>query len=111
MDDDVIGRGEELSVLGMDMRVMALEDVMATKLMALTEHSLRYEGLLQIARALREQIDWHTVRARTAASPFARAFFVLLDDLGIVPEGSPRGRSQTRVRVVSPQDSTATQGG
>ena len=58
VDDDLIARGEELSVLGMDIRVMALEDVMATKLMALTEHSLRYESLLQIARALREQIDW-----------------------------------------------------
>lgn len=111
MDDDVIGRGEELSVLGMDMRVMALEDVMATKLMALTEHSLRYEGLLQIARALREQIDWNTVRVRTAGSPFARAFFVLLEDLGIVPEGSSRERSHTRVRVVPPPGSTATQGG
>lgn len=111
MDDDVIGRGEELSVLGMDMRVMALEDVMATKLMALTEHSLRYEGLLQIARALREQIDWDTVRARTGASPFARAFFVLLEGLGIVPEHAPRERPQTHVRVVTPQGSTATQGG
>jgi hypothetical protein len=111
MDDDVIGRGEELSVLGMDMRVMALEDVMATKLMALTEHSLRYEGLLQIARALREQIDWNTVRVRTADSPFARAFFVLLEGLGIVPEGSPQERSRTRVRVVSPEGSTATEGG
>jgi hypothetical protein len=111
MDDDVIGRGEELSVLGMDMRVMALEDVMATKLMALTEHSLRYEGLLQIARALREQIEWETVRARTADSPFARAFFVLLEGLGIVPESSPRQRAQTRVRVVTPQGSTATKGG
>ena len=111
MDDDVIGRGEELSVLGMDMRVMALEDVMATKLMALTEHSLRYEGLLQIARALREQIDWETVRARTAGSPFARAFFVLLEGLGILPEATPEHRSQTRVRVVTPRGSTATQGG
>ncbi len=65
MDDDVFARGEQLSVLGMEIRVMALEDVMATKLMALTEHSLRYEGLLQIARALREQIDWQAVRSRT----------------------------------------------
>src|SRR5215216_3061148 len=79
VDDEVIARGEELSVLGMEIRVMALEDVMATKLMALTEHTLRYEGLLQIARALREQVDWDAVRARTAKSPFARAFFVLLE--------------------------------
>ena len=89
MDDDVFARGEELSVLGMEIRVMALEDVMATKLMALTEHSLRYEGLLQIARALREQIDWQAVRARTESSPFARAFFTLLEGLEILPE-APR---------------------
>jgi predicted nucleotidyltransferase len=86
MDDEVIARGEELSVLGMEIRVMALEDVMATKLMAITEHSLRYEGLLQIARALREQIDWDRVRKETAQSPYAEAFLVLLDRLDVVPQ-------------------------
>jgi predicted nucleotidyltransferase len=111
MDEDVFARGEELSVLGMEIRVMALEDVMATKLMALTEHSLRYESLLQIARALREQVDWEAVRARTTDSPFARAFFVLLEGLGILEETSPPERTQTRVRVVTRQGSTATQGG
>jgi hypothetical protein len=111
VDDELIGRGEELSVLGMDIRVMALEDVMATKLLALTEHSLRYEGLLQIARALREQIDWADVRARTAESPFARAFFVLLEGLEIVPDAGAAERAQPRVRVVTPHGSTATQGG
>ena len=111
MDDGVIARGEELSVLGMQIRVMALEDVMATKLMALTEHSLRYEGLLQIARALREQIDWADVRARTQESPFARAFFVLLEGLEIVPEQRPRGPSEPRVRVVTPQGSGAASAG
>jgi hypothetical protein len=110
MDDEVFARGEELSVLGMEIRVMALEDVMATKLMALTEHSLRYEGLLQIARALREQIDWAAVRSRTESSPFARAFFTLLEGLEILPEADPH-RSGTTVRVVSPQRSPATQGG
>jgi Nucleotidyl transferase of unknown function (DUF2204) len=111
VDDELIARGEELSVLGMDIRVMALEDVMATKLLALTEHSLRYESLLQIARALREQIDWQAVRARTLQSPFARAFFVLLEGLDIVGSSEPQARPQTRVRVVTPPGSTATQGG
>jgi predicted nucleotidyltransferase len=111
VDDELIARGEELSVLGMEIRVMALEDVIATKLLALTEHSLRYESLLQIARALREQIDWPAVRVRTAASPFARAFFVLLEGLGIVTEQEAATRAQPRVRVVTPQGSTATEGG
>ena len=111
VDDALFARGEELSVLGMDIRVMALEDVMATKLLALSEHSLRYESLLQIARALREQIDWPAVRARTQESPFARAFFVLLEGLGIVTEPVASTRPQPRVRVVTPHGSTATQGG
>jgi hypothetical protein len=106
MTDEVIARGEVLSVLGMEMRVMALEDVLVTKITALTEHSLRYEGLLQIARALREQVDWDTVRARTADSPFARAFFVLAEGLEILPAGGAapqqRARRHAHVRVVTP---------
>ena len=111
VDDELIARGDELAVLGMDIRVMALEDVIATKLLALSEHSLRYESLLQIARALREQIDWQAVRERTQQSPFARAFFVLLEGLDILPEEGAHERAQPRVRVVTPQGSTATPGG
>ena len=40
--------------------------------------------MLKIARTLREQIDWEDVRERTAESPFARAFFTLVEGLGIV---------------------------
>jgi hypothetical protein len=88
IDDDVIARAEVRSVLGLELRVMALEDVLVTKLMALSEHALRYESLLMISRALREQVDWEDVRERTASSPFARAFFVLLEGLEILPAGS-----------------------
>ena len=91
IDDDVIARGDDLAVLSMQMRVMAIEDVLVTKLMAVSEQHLRYEGLLEIARAVREQVDWARVRTATAASPFARAFFVLLDGLGIVPDARCTG--------------------
>jgi hypothetical protein len=106
MDDSVIARGEVRSVLGMEMRVMALEDVMVTKLMAISEHALRYERLLEISRALREQIDWNEVRRRTESSPFARAFFVLLEGLEILPAGAPADVRATRVRVLAPAGST-----
>ena len=85
MSDEVIERGETLNVLSMEMKVMSLEDVLTTKLEALTEHSLDYAGILQIARALREQIDWQVVRERTHDSPYAKAFFVLVEELGIAP--------------------------
>jgi hypothetical protein len=111
IDDDVIARGDEMAVLSMQMRVMAIEDVLITKLMAITEHQLRYEGLLPIARALREQVDWAHVRAATAESPFARAFFVLLEGLEILPPGSDApqagARSEPRVRVVTSPGSAA----
>jgi hypothetical protein len=80
---EVLERGEELSVAGMYVRVMALEDIFITKLLALDEHSADYRGLLSIARALREQVDWPALRERTSSSPFARAFFTLLEGLRI----------------------------
>jgi predicted nucleotidyltransferase len=108
VDDALIERGEVMSVLGMEMRVMALEDVLVTKLMALDEHALRYESLLAISRALRERIDWDDVRSRTQGSTWARAFFVMLEGLGILAEASPStGGSETRVRVLTPRGSAA----
>jgi hypothetical protein len=107
MDDEAFNRGEVLSVLGMEMRVMALEDVLVTKLMALSEHALRYETSIAIARALRERIDWDDVRTRTVESPFARAFFVMLEGLGVVPEAKPTTGGEPRVRVLTPHGSSA----
>jgi predicted nucleotidyltransferase len=88
LSDEVIERGEQLNVGGMDVPTMALEDILVTKLMALDEHAADYAHLILIARALREQIDWEELRRRTSASPFAAAFFVLVDRLGI-QEGLP----------------------
>ena len=80
--DEVIERGDQLNVFSISMPVMALEDVIATKLLALNDHALDYESLLQISRSVREQVNWGEVRARTENSPYARAFFSLLDELG-----------------------------
>jgi hypothetical protein len=82
--DEVFQRADELEVEAVPMKVMALGDVMVTKLLALDEKTLDYRPLLSIARSLREQIDWVEVRERTEASPFAKAFFTLVEELGIV---------------------------
>jgi Uncharacterised nucleotidyltransferase len=84
--DEVLAGAEIVNVLSMEMPVMAIEDVIVTKVMSLTEHSVDYGTLIEMARALREQIDWEAVRRRTAESPFSAAYFVLLDGLGIVPD-------------------------
>ena len=100
-DDDLLARADTINVMSMELPVMAIEDVLVTKINALTEHSLRYEGLLEMARALREQIQWDAVRERANDTPFARAFFVMLDGLDIVPDVPPKhgGDDAPRVRV------------
>ncbi|HKF82066.1 MAG TPA: nucleotidyltransferase [Solirubrobacterales bacterium] len=85
IDDEVIARGEELSVMAMGVRVMDLNDILITKLMALDEHSADYGDLILITRSLREQIDWGRLRQETVNSPFAVAFFALADGLEICP--------------------------
>lgn len=88
IDDEVIARGEEMSVEAMQIRVMDLDDILVTKLFALDEHSADYRDLILITRSLREQIDWAQLRERTASSPFARAFFTLAEGLEIIPSAS-----------------------
>jgi hypothetical protein len=83
MTDEVLRRAEPIAVLAIETPVMALEDVLVTKLMALEEHNLDYTSLLGIARACREQIDWSSLRRRTGDSPYAEAFFTLVHRLGI----------------------------
>ncbi len=84
VDDEMFARAAELEVNAVPMNVMALDDILVTKLLALDEHALDYERHLELARALRERIDWQNVRKRTADSPYAKAFFTLAEELGLV---------------------------
>lgn len=61
---------------------------MTSKLLAMTEQEPNFGSVLEWARALREQIDWGEVRTRTEASPLAKAFFTLVESLGVVDEAS-----------------------
>jgi predicted nucleotidyltransferase len=87
VDDELIARADCVNAAAMDFRVMAVEDVLFTKLNALNEHYLDFSSLLQISRAVREQVDWDRLRERTADSPYATAYFCLLDELGIIEPG------------------------
>ena len=104
MTDEVFERGETREVMAISVDLMALEDVFATKLLALDEHNCDYAALLLRARSLREQIDWDHLRERTQDWPFARAFFVLAEGLGLVHEratvsleSDASGRARVRV--------------
>lgn len=82
--DEMVERAPVLEVMALRIRVSTLEDVMVTKLLALNEQEPSFGSVLELARALREQIDWENVRARTESSPFARAFFTLVEGLDVV---------------------------
>ena len=101
VDDELLGRGEFLHVLGITIPVMAIEDVMATKLLALHEHQLDLTGVLRIARSVREQIDWRLLRERTRNSAYAAGFFTICEELGIVPEAHVSPAAD--VRLLTPR--------
>jgi len=84
VDDELMANAECVNVAAMDFKVMAVEDVLFTKLNSLNEHYLDFSSALQIARSVRELVDWDRLRERTSGSPYATAFFCLLDELGIV---------------------------
>ncbi len=100
MSDEVMERAETIPVLAIATPVMALEDMLSTKLHALDEHSLDYSSLLGIARALREQIDWEALHGRVRGSPYAEAFFTLVRELGIARAQPAAPDSVPRVRVI-----------
>lgn len=83
VDDAMLARADLLEVHAVEMPVMSADDLLASKLLSLSEHNCDYDSVLEVGRALREQIDWDDLRKRTDESPFAKAYFVMVDELGV----------------------------
>jgi len=90
VDDDLFVRALDLDVVAMRTRVMALEDLFTTTLLALNDNALDYGPPLKMARAVREKVDWAAVRSRTGESAYARGFFALAAELGLAELAEPR---------------------
>ncbi|MGW4243724.1 hypothetical protein [Nocardia sp. NPDC004722] len=88
--DELLARAEPLSLGATAAPVVTVADLLVAELAVADPHRVDFTRLLHIARELRAQVDWARVRAETAASPYARAFLGLLDDLGI--SDGPRDR-------------------
>jgi predicted nucleotidyltransferase len=86
--DEMFARADELNVAAMRIKVARIEDVMASKLLALDEQEPDLSQVLELARSLREQIDWDEVRERTSSSALAKAFFTLVEELGVAPRAA-----------------------
>lgn len=105
--DAWLERADEHELMAMRLPILSLEDVMTTKLLSLREHEVDYESVLEIARALREQVDWDDVWSRTGDSPYARGFFYLAEQLAILEErrASRSESDSSRVPSGSPRES------
>ena len=86
VESELIERSETLPVLSVQMPVLTATDILVTKLLALDEHYCDFARLLPVARALREQVDWETVRREVDGNDFAVVFLQLLGRLGVVGE-------------------------
>jgi len=81
-------------VLAIRMPVLPPALVLIQKLRALGEHDCDLAALLPAVRATRERLQWNEIRAQTDDSPYAAAFLLLADRLGLSPgragrEGMP----------------------
>ena len=74
-----------MDVMAQPLLVASASDILATRILALTEQDPNVRPVLEIARALREQVDWDFLRARVQDTPFGAAMLTLVERLGIVP--------------------------
>jgi predicted nucleotidyltransferase len=84
--DEVLQAARTVNADGMEVRALAPTDVLTSKLLALNEAHLDFEGLLAIVRGVREQVDWDVLRERTEDRPLARSFLYMAGELGLMPE-------------------------
>jgi hypothetical protein len=76
----------EQEVLGVRIPVLPPTPIMIAKLLSLSEHYCDFAPLLLAVRAVREQLDWAEIRRATRDEPFAEAFLLLVERLGIATQ-------------------------
>ncbi|HEX2302264.1 MAG TPA: nucleotidyltransferase [Gaiella sp.] len=86
VDDEYFARASLVEVAALPLLVASVDDVLATKLLAMNEQDPDFRPVLEIARSLREQIDWEAVREQVGEAPFGAAFFTLVERLRILPD-------------------------
>jgi hypothetical protein len=72
-----------MSVAAVEMPVLDAGDLVVAKLLSLSVHNCDFAPPLLMVRVLREQIDWKVVRDACEDSPYAKAFLLLVQLLGI----------------------------
>jgi hypothetical protein len=85
VDDGMFERATRMDVMAQPLLVASAGDVLATKILALSEQDPNIRPILEIARTLREQVDWEFLRATVGDTPFGAAVLTLVERLGIAP--------------------------
>lgn len=88
VDDAMLSRADVMMVAAVEMPVLSASDLLVAKLLALSTHHCDFSEPLLMVRVLREQIDWELVRISTKQSPYAEAFLLLANRLGIADSGN-----------------------
>ena len=88
---ELLAGPEGRELIGLRVPVLPPTPIVVAKLQSLSEHYCDFTTLLPPVRALREQLDWPLLRSATAGHPFAEAFLLLADRLGLSPATSPTG--------------------
>lgn len=91
--DETLADAAMMSVGPINIPVLSATQLMIHKLLTFEQHFCDFSRALPMARSLREKIDWDKVRRETISSPYAEAFLLLVERLGLAPasaEGRPR---------------------
>jgi hypothetical protein len=83
VEHSLLETAREYEVLGVRIPVLPPTPIMIAKLRSLSEHYCDFAPLMLAVRAVREQLDWTEIRKATQDNPFAEAFLLVVERLGI----------------------------
>lgn len=81
--DETLRDATVMNVGPISIPVLSATQLMVHKLLTFDQHHCDLSRALPLARSLREKIDWARVAKETEDSPYAAAFLLLVDRLGL----------------------------
>jgi hypothetical protein len=97
--DATLADTDVIAVNACHMPVLSATELMIHKMLTWSAHYCDFARGLPVARSLREQIDWVRVYRETDNSPYAHAFLVLIDELGVMSLEETRRQATEGVNV------------
>ncbi len=89
--DETLADASVMNVGPISIPVLSATQLMVHKLLTFDQHHCDFARGLPLARSLREKIDWGRVQEDTEKSPYAAAFLVLVEKLGLAPAAELQG--------------------